>query len=399
MVTFVILNFEFLILHCFQHPHNILVTERHRRGIIDGIGGNHTGKFLVVFGFHGRLQFDQAAGDDQVGDGLQELVGGMAVVGAVVRQLAESRHYRVFRQAGGLLVLQHRQHHQRDGLTVRDMVLGPDAVREGVHVARELRVDGVTAVHRGAAHRQPRFDILRLTHHNGQMMQDQLHAFQGTVGILHIDRHIAHRPFHHVAEGIHAAGGGHHLWCVDGQFAVEDHVRHIQTDNDGGTFRTASAGYHRAHSDFRTCTSGGGNSNHWQGLARHNQELDEQGSGAEMRQPRTRHYHLAGVHHRTAAQRDHTLGIVFHRDFAPFFNQRGRRFGVNAEEERVSHPGILERLQNFLFVAKLAQGLVGDHQNMLVAIFLANLADLRPCPVSLHHLRLRQRHTVNHPSR
>ena len=53
MVTFVILNFEFLILHCFQHPHNILVAERHRGGVVDGVGGNHAREFLVISGLHG----------------------------------------------------------------------------------------------------------------------------------------------------------------------------------------------------------------------------------------------------------------------------------------------------------------------------------------------------------
>ena len=48
-------------------------------------------EFLVISGLYGRLQFVQAAGDDQVGDGLQELVGCVAVVGAVVRQPAVAR--------------------------------------------------------------------------------------------------------------------------------------------------------------------------------------------------------------------------------------------------------------------------------------------------------------------
>lgn len=139
----------------FQHPLDIFLAERHRRGVVDRIRSDHMRKFLVIGRLHWRFQFIQAAGNDQVGDGLQELVGGVTVVRVVVRQLAVTGHHRVFRKTSRLLVLQHGQHHQGDGLSVRDVVLGSDAVREGVYVARQLRIDGVAAIHRRAAHRQP----------------------------------------------------------------------------------------------------------------------------------------------------------------------------------------------------------------------------------------------------
>ena len=118
-----------------------------------------------------------------------------------------------------------------------------------------------------------------------------------------------------------------------------------------------------------------------------------------MRQTRTRHNHLASVHHRAAAQCDHTLGVVFQGDFASFFDQCGCRLGVDAVEKRVPHPGLFQRLQDFLFVAEPAQGLVGDDQHVFVASLLANLADMHPCAVAFHDLRLRRRHVVNHLAR
>ena len=62
----------------------------------------------------------------------------------------------VVRLTGGLLELQHRHQHQRDSLTVREVIDSADAVRERMDVTGQLRVDGITTIHRRFRHVQPR---------------------------------------------------------------------------------------------------------------------------------------------------------------------------------------------------------------------------------------------------
>ena len=109
--------------------------------------------------------------------------------------------------------------------------------------------------------------------------------------------------------------------------------------------------------------------------------------------------HLAGVHHRAATVGNHALGLTLHRDFATRVNELNIWFGIDVGEERAPYPNLFQRLHNFLLVAEFLQGLVGYQQHLLIATFLAYFADFLPRLMSFHHLRIRQRHTVNHLAR
>ena len=63
--------------------------------------------------------------------------------------------------------------------------------------------------------------------------------------------------------------------------------------------------------------------------------------------------HLAIVHHRTAAQGNHALGLALHGDFTTFVNQRDIRFGVDVGEEEAPYPNVLRYCIGVLPVFRL----------------------------------------------
>ena len=148
---------------------DLVVVQGDGGGVVDGIGGDHRNEFLVVAQAHGRGDGVQAALRQQVPDGGEEALGRVRIGRILARQGAVPRDLRVFLQAGLFLEFQHGQEHQGDGFPVGQVVFRADAVGEGVDIARQLRVDGVAAVHRRPAHAEAGLDVLRGFHHLRQI--------------------------------------------------------------------------------------------------------------------------------------------------------------------------------------------------------------------------------------
>ena len=100
--------------------------------------------------------------------------------------------------------------------------------------------------------------------------------------------------------------------------------------------------HHGAYGHLRTRAGSGGHRDHRQGLARHHQEFDKQGFGVQMGEPYAGGDHLAGVHHRAAAEGYHTLGLALSGRLAPRINQRNVGFRVDVGEQGAPHPGLVQ---------------------------------------------------------
>ena len=312
------------------------------------------------------------------------------------------RQFLVTRLTGLFLKLQHRKQHQRDGLPVREVVPGAYAVGKSVYIARQLRVDCVTTIHRGLGHIEPRLlglllaDSGRFRTQYGKVLQNEFHAFHRHLHVLRINLGVAHGPFDTMAQRVDTARCGHGLRRTDGQFAIVYHVHHLQPYQDG---RALCPLIVRHHCPYRHFGTGAGSRRHHdqrQCLTRNGQELQQQRFHRHVRHPAPRGNHLATVHHRSAAQSDD--GIRFHLQClrATGFYDGYRRLGVDVAKERSVDACRIQRLQYRGIVTQVVQGLVGHYQHMLIARFLADSANLTTRAMPGSHLRLRQRNRVNH---
>ena len=226
----------------------------------------------------------------QVPHGLQKITNPTVLRQGVVLVLA-----RLF------LELQHRQQHQRDSLSVREVVLGPDAVCESVHVACQLGIDGISAVHSCFAHSQPGLVVIGFAQHDRQVVQDQFDAFHGHTHVFFTHIHIAHRTFDTMAECIDTARHRHRLRRMDREFAIVHHVCYVQANEHRRTLGPLFVSHHRAYRQFGTRSGRRRHHDERQGLTGYRQELKQQRFDRQMRHTYTGGNHLTTVHDRPAA--------------------------------------------------------------------------------------------------
>ena len=343
---------------------------------------------------HGRFDAVQAALRQQVPDGLEEALGGVRIGRILDRQGAVPRNLRVFFQAGRLLEFQHGQEHQGDGFPVGQVVFCADAVGKGMDIPRQLGVDGVAAVHRRPTHAQPRFDVLRGVHHRGQVLKDQPDTVQGKLHVLLVHLRVADGPFDAMAEGVDAAGGRYLPGGVHGKFTVENDMGHFQADQYGGTLHAMIVQHHGAHGHFGAGAGRRGNHDHGQRAAPDGQELQEQGLDRQVGHFYPGSHHLAGVHHRAAAEGDDAVGAALQRQLPSRLDRGDGGFGMDIVKHGAAHAGRFQRSDDGLFETQRMERPVRDEQHLLVAVFTADSADLPARSVTFRHVRFRQGNRV-----
>ena len=141
---------------------------------------------------------------------------------------------------------------------------------------------------------------------------------------------------------------------MDGEFAVEHHMGHVQPDQHSGALHAMLIQDHGAYGDFSPCAGCGGHGDNGNCLASYGQKLQEQGFDAEVRHLHPCGDHLASVHHRAATQGYDALGLALQSRFSPAFNKGDGGLGVDFIENGIMDPGFGQGLRDDLLITETA---------------------------------------------
>ena len=158
---------------------------------------------------------------------------------------------------------------------------------------------------------------------------------------------------------------------MDGQFAVVNHVCHIESDEHGGTLRSLVVCHHGSNGQFGACSGSGRNHNQRQGASGNRQELQQQGFHRQMWHLHAGGNHLATIHHTSATKGDDALRMVLYRQLAPRLNDSYVRFRMDIIIDGVAYVSRFQRIGNRFRVSQTAQRTVRNQQHMFVSRLMA----------------------------